>query len=146
MREAERSIPDMRLELEPYIEKQSGSVLHFRLRYEGHKPLALQSITVGIPDAIRGQNWHAQQVPGHLEVERKMIGEALYYVKVYLVARSAPDPRSGGYGFKVLKPVLLPSKDPLDLFELRFPLNSEIDAFKTEYLIRYRIETTVRNG
>jgi hypothetical protein len=139
LREAESILPDSRLELEPYIETQ---VLHFRLRYEGHKPLTLQSITVGVPNAICDQNWHAEPVPGHLEVDRKMIGDVLYYVKAYLAVATPPDARSGAYWFKILKPSLLPSKDPRDLFELRFPLNKEIDVSRTEHLIRYRIETT----
>jgi hypothetical protein len=42
----------------------------------------------------------------------------------------------------VLKPELPPSREPIDLYELRFPLNQEMDVFKSEYLIRYPIETT----
>jgi hypothetical protein len=141
VREAESGIPDVRLELEPYVKTDSGTVLHFRLHNEGYKLLTLQSISAAIPDALRDPAWHAISVAGHLEVERKMIDDVFYYCEIYLAANSVPDRLSGGYDFKVLRPVLLPSKEPADLFELRFALNSEVE-FKSEYLIRYRIETT----
>jgi hypothetical protein len=136
--EAERAVPPMRLDLEPYLH---ADILHFRLWYEGYKPLTLQSIEVGIPNAIKDPNWPAMEVPGHLQIDRRGVDDVPYVFKRYIANTAAPSPFSGGHGFRVLPPILHPSKEPTDLFELRFALNRDMDVYQAGFLIRWRIET-----
>jgi hypothetical protein len=53
----------------------------------------------------------------------------------------ASSPFSGGHGLRVLPPILHSSKESMDLFELRFALNRDIDVYHEGFLIRWRIET-----
>jgi hypothetical protein len=62
--EAERLVPQMRLDLEAYVASDNTPTLYFRLWYQGYKPLRLQSIEVGIPKDIKDPHWPALQVSG----------------------------------------------------------------------------------
>ena len=142
LRKVEQQIPDVRLELEPYLDKEK-SMLCFRLWYEGHAPLTLQTVVAGIPWWTKDPSWPPQSVPGHLQIERKMVDGLDYIFKEYTASLSAPSASSGGHGFKALKPILHSSKEPQDiLWELRFALNRNEEIFTDKNLIRCWIEAT----
>jgi hypothetical protein len=136
-------IPNVRLDLQPYVETRPSTspVLHFRLRYEGYKPVTLQLIRVAIPNEARDPNWHAMDVPGHLRASRQTVEGTDCYVKELTANLTPPDPRSGGHDFRVLHPVIVPGTFR-DLHELRFVLNPNVTVFRDDLIVQYSIETT----
>jgi hypothetical protein len=81
------------------------------------------------------------EVPGHLQIDRRGVDDVPYVFKKYIANTAAPSPFSGDHGFRVLPPILHSSKEPTDLFELRFAQNRDIDVYQEGFLIRWRIET-----
>ena len=125
LEEAESALPNVRLELEPYMETDQR--LGFKLWYMGHKPLRLQRIIAGIPKAVKNPAWTPLQKDP--VIEEKLVDGVPYLMMKY----NTPD-----------HPVIHHGSDPQDLLPplFRFSLNRNMDFYKEEYVIRYRIEIT----
>lgn len=96
--EAEAGIPNVRLELEPYITgDRRNPCLSFRLRYEGYEPVELQTIVAGIPEGIRCPGWNPRVVTGHLDNQSRTVDDTPYLFQEYRPSTIPLDPAGDFY-------------------------------------------------